>query len=164
MMSEEIKKVLVDALVGNKSNKDGYEFDIEEYNSFILNLLKSDLGDNGQKSDGNDTIYTERNKKQKTNFINSLLDDDFITELHRIKLLKQFRYVKYRPIFSTENIDFFGVCKNSPSHMRECTILDEKGINTFINIYCQLYGLDTNTNHEIAERLYDEVCKIVKGD
>lgn len=162
----------------------GVELEKLHINTFIINLLSNT---NSVISSPNDfetdqlskVVYTNSFEKNlveskkiqnqiksaqlmSINIIDLLLDDNIISELHKIKMEEYFRPFKTRPIISIENIDFLSICTNTPSYLNDKKILVYDDFKLYLEIICQLYGLNKEVDDDIIYMLENAVVQIVQ--
>ena len=134
------------------------EFELDQFskeiytNSFEENLIESKKIQNQIKT----------TQLMSINIIDFLLDDNIISELHKIKMEEYFRPFKVHPIISIENIDFLSICTNTPSYLNDKKILVYDDFKLYLEIICQLYGLDKEIDDDIICMLENTVVQIVQ--
>lgn len=102
-------------------------------------------------------INTKISEKHKYNtqtgpkFMDSLLDKEFIKDLHVCKVKNTMQRYNQYFVSNTERIDFFTACKNAPQHTNHMCMFTKKDINIFVGLYLQMYGMNFQIDPEIID-------------
>ena len=168
MFSREMQNHLKGVFFEDQEARSYYNTDdeqIDKINKEIIDFLQQNLPTNREESlckyKNGYKIESMEYKKHNPKFMDTLLDIEFIKELHIAKVEDHFRMHRPSRKFSTENCDFFNICRNAVQHIDNCELLTKEDIRIFVSIYCQLHGLNKDVDDEILNIIYERLIKYI---
>lgn len=166
-----MQKQILQLLLNNDVNTDDNIQNTREHldiNRFVEKTLVTNTEDNTENSEGqlknakiSPGIQTPSKKRKEPRFIDTLLDSKFIEDMHYYLIMNRYSFIRTRAISTTEYMDFFTICENSPQHTNYLKMLNESEIFSFVKIYCELYGMNTEIDEDVLHLIISEMQKYI---
>ncbi|ORE00335.1 hypothetical protein A0H76_1462 [Hepatospora eriocheir] len=152
LLGMHVKNKITTKQIKNKLSE--MNLDIYKYNQSILYLLK----DNKEVQVKNVTKENQIKPQSKKNIIkvNEMIDHEFI----------KYAFERYHMQGASKphigiNSDFLCTIKNFPFFSDRMGILNNRDIQTYTSVICEINGLDKSVDNEIIEYINDNLEKLL---